>query len=406
MPEREGKILKDGDKYIIKYIKRFGRNKFKEKQVDVSEFDIRDEHEGKKCWVSFDKSGKVERIKVEGKDIPSKNKKKTIQKEKIRGSTQVGQTTDSESTEREYLAHNFIKKLSMTKIVPLDNIKLPSDVRNLPNLTIENFALHLYKFAQEEEGKFHFYKGGSLIVPANFSNIDFSALTNNYYSKRTEARFKNRFASFNLKTSWRLVVGLGGASVYETSMTLHHIYGFPYIPASAVKGVFRNWVISEIFDLNEKKALQDSVFRTIFGSPEEKSINVSSSKGWVIFFDAFPINEPKIDADVMNPHYSPYYSDTRGRTPPADYHNPIPVYFLTVKDTTFNFMIAVRKNISLTEDSILIEKYRKCSKNNTNNPNLLDVAECLLKSALKEHGIGEKTSVGYGYMTEQEEQKK
>src|SRR5690606_28759234 len=38
------------------------------------------------------------------------------------------------------------------------------------------------------------------------------------------------------KLDWRLAVGLGEISVYETSIKLHHIYGFPYIPASTFKG--------------------------------------------------------------------------------------------------------------------------------------------------------------------------
>lgn len=39
------------------------------------------------------------------------------------------------------------------------------------------------------------------------------------------------------KSNWRLIIGLGGMHPQETSMTLHHIYGIPYIPGSAVKGV-------------------------------------------------------------------------------------------------------------------------------------------------------------------------
>jgi len=32
-----------------------------------------------------------------------------------------------------------------------------------------------------------------------------------------------------LTADWRFNVGLGNESVYETSMTLHHVHGFPYI---------------------------------------------------------------------------------------------------------------------------------------------------------------------------------
>ena len=56
-----------------------------------------------------------------------------------------------------------------------------------------------------------------------------------------------------LKTASRLVVGLGAGHVLETSLTLHHIFGIPYIPASALKGVVRMvsfWKIAE--KLNKK----------------------------------------------------------------------------------------------------------------------------------------------------------
>ena len=37
---------------------------------------------------------------------------------------------------------------------------------------------------------------------------------------------------FDLKLQWRLIVGLGASHPQETSMTLHHIFGIPYIPGS------------------------------------------------------------------------------------------------------------------------------------------------------------------------------
>ncbi|MCM8809920.1 MAG: type III-B CRISPR module RAMP protein Cmr6, partial [Candidatus Omnitrophica bacterium] len=54
--------------------------------------------------------------------------------------------------------------------------------------------------------------------------------------------------SGQLQTKSRLIVGLGSSHALETSLTLHHIYGIPYIPASALKGVCRMvafWKIAE-----------------------------------------------------------------------------------------------------------------------------------------------------------------
>lgn len=46
----------------------------------------------------------------------------------------------------------------------------------------------------------------------------------------------------------------------------------------------------------------------------------------------------------MTPHYGPYYSDASGKTPPADYYNPMPIKFLTVEKTKFEFHLASKSN--------------------------------------------------------------
>jgi len=52
----------------------------------------------------------------------------------------------------------------------------------------------------------------------------------------------------------------------------------------------------------------------------------------------------------MNPHYSPYYTEGK---PPADYHNPIPIKFLTVaKETTFIFRVLIDKKKSDIEQEV------------------------------------------------------
>ncbi len=50
------------------------------------------------------------------------------------------------------------------------------------------------------------------------------------------------------KVVWRLIVGLGLPSPLETGITLHHLYGFPYLPGSAVKGVTRSWRLQQTAD--------------------------------------------------------------------------------------------------------------------------------------------------------------
>ncbi len=168
---------------------------------------------------------------------------------------------------------------------------------------------------------------------------------------------------FSATLSWRMVIGLGASHPQETSMTLHHIYGIPYIPGSAVKGVTRHWVILSKFDQDEKEAEKDEIFKNIFGTQKEA--------GKIIFFDAYPVGEIKLKLDIINPHYPDYYSEN---TPPADWQNPVPIKFLSVEKTKFSFYLAAKKEAH----------------------ELLNTAATWLKEALENYGIGAKTSLGYG----------
>ncbi|MGQ9702775.1 MAG: type III-B CRISPR module RAMP protein Cmr6 [bacterium] len=192
--------------------------------------------------------------------------------------------------------------------------------------------------------------------------------------------------------SWRMVIGLGASHPQETSMTLHHIYGIPYIPGSAVKGVTRHYIILKfaeeyskqhgIKDFNEAlrkvesaldngdKSLNIKIKDTPFADVVD-ILGTQSNVGKVIFFDAYPVDEIKLKLDVMTPHYGDYYSD-KGKTPPADWQNPNPIKFLTVEKTKFRFFLASKDN------------------------RLLDKEKEYLSQALQAHGIGAKTSLGYG----------
>jgi CRISPR-associated protein Cmr6 len=113
---------------------------------------------------------------------------------------------------------------------------------------------------------------------------------------------------------------------------------------------------------------QVNFLRDIFG--------VTGQAGKVIFFDAIPANPAnlKLELDVMNPHYALYY---QGAQPPADYHNPVPIFFLTIgPGSEFLFAIASQE------------------------ADLANKAGDWLKQALKEIGIGAKTVAGYGLWTE------
>ena len=197
----------------------------------------------------------------------------------------------------------------------------------------------------------------------------------------------NNLEKFEVTTSWRLIIGFGASHPQETSMTLHHIYGIPYIPGSAIKGVTRHWALLKFADNNRKdnEKFEDAIKRIARALENGNDLNIEVDKitfkdligifgtqkqqGKVIFFDAYPIGEIKLKIDIMNPHYPKYYSEGQA---PADWQSPVPIKFLTVEDTKFQFYL-VSKNEDLLEKSLY-----------------------LLKEALKYHGIGAKTALGYG----------
>ncbi len=271
--------------------------------------------------------------------------------------------------------------------------RCPTDTRELVEQyysQVDNFSLKLNHFAQFKGDKFKFFDDKKLLVKSVFNQKLVDAIQQRQEQLR-KALFPDKELYKELKFSpdWRLIVGLGNESVYETSITLHHIYGIPYIPASAIKGVTRNCAINsnpefevteqekeeKLFKDREEKAFKKSgTLCDIFGC-DENSYYKEAREGKVIFFDAFPINlsNESIQPDVMNVHYPDYYGKDQ---PPTDTQNPTPICFLTVQNTSFQFIIGIKKS----------------------QEGLLNKTTEWLKNALEQRGIGAKTAVGYGYL--------
>ncbi|NPA76804.1 MAG: type III-B CRISPR module RAMP protein Cmr6 [Candidatus Diapherotrites archaeon] len=171
--------------------------------------------------------------------------------------------------------------------------------------------------------------------------------------------------AFTASPAWRFVVGLGGAHVLETGMTLHRLYGIPIIPGSTLKGLARAYA-EEV----KGKGSDDPDIVAIFGKPP---LSTPLETGEIIFFDAIPVSRPKFKLDVMTPHFPQYY---QGNKPPADWQNPNPIYFLTVTNTIFLFAVAARRKEG--------KEYVKTALE-------------WLKEGLAELGVGAKTAAGYGY---------
>lgn len=194
-------------------------------------------------------------------------------------------------------------------------------------------------------------------------------------------------ASLVFKNDWHFVTGMGIAHPVENGMSWHPTLGTPYLTGAAVKGLVRAWV-EQWAGLTEEEV--EATCHKWFGSdnkaPEEQKLD--NKAGDFIFFDTVPIKPVKLACDIMTPHMGEWYSnggeissDTYAKTLPADWHNPNPIPFLVVKETSLQFCIAPRVESAKSE--------------------LKNVLEAL-KMALEHLGAGAKTAAGYGRFVEDE----
>ncbi len=242
-------------------------------------------------------------------------------------------------------------------------IYCPDDTQQLVNRNkISNFALRYQYFLENEPdsgGKVKFSIDSTVLGDSQGAIAPLIARQTNQLDYLIKSY--RHFCEF-YEVDWRMIIGLGGEHVQETNMTLDHVYGIPYIPGSAFKGVVRSWVIQEVFGNDENLALADRNFLSVFGSQK--------SSGNVQFLPAYPIDSVTFSLDIMNPHFSDYYT---GTDLPTDTQNPIPINFLTVGQTSFRFVILAKEQA------------------------LINTATDWVDKTLGDKGLGAKTAVGYGY---------
>lgn len=191
--------------------------------------------------------------------------------------------------------------------------------------------------------------------------------------------------------SERLIIGMGGDTPFGNIqlIKLHHLYGIPYIPASALKGSLRNCWITEKFSGDENAALQDVSFRRLFGAAAggigEIAVAVETDTDMedeeisrsLVFFDAFP-RYFKLGLDVQTPHFKTYYDG--GDQYPTDDDSPVPIFSMCLYESKFTVLIACR-NLQIW---------------NEEEENLSEMVEILFS----QYGIGAKTALGYGIRAE------
>lgn len=296
-------------------------------------------------------------------------------------------------------------------------------------MIFENFNLYINKNTQElvnvilhPINKKKFFEK---LIKENFKFKEGPERLRNFIKEEVDSLKSQNFIHIfggQLKTSSRLIVGLGSSHVLETSITLHHIYGIPYIPSSALKGVCRMvafWKIAENKNVinNEKELskIQNEFYGELSSDKEilkyQLLFGAQNFKGILLLLDAHPVIENNIeifDLDIMNVHYPGYYGDQTGKTPPGDWENPRPIFFLTLKEgIKFNFNILfdrfrVNSILKMEKEELKRLKIPLETKEIIGNwikddeQDLKDLIKNILMEALKNFGVGAKTRLGYG----------
>ncbi len=206
----------------------------------------------------------------------------------------------------------------------------------------------------------------------------------------------------------RLLVGHGNPSGADVGLTVHHTWGVPMIPGSALKGVLAHYA-DAVYGGQEppedsrrkwrgptigrdgRVALEDQpgeYYAALFGSPTVTGDDKAARAGLVTFHDALYVpgsikdrsvkDDTPFARDVLTVHQKPYYDnsgkpDKDGKEhPPTDWDDPNPVGFITVRPKA-RFLLTL-----------------------TGPNDWTALAMRLLREALTTWGAGGKTSAGYG----------
>lgn len=191
----------------------------------------------------------------------------------------------------------------------------------------------------------------------------------------------------DLATTSRLVVGLGSENVLETGLRLHHTYGVPIIPGSALKGLASHYCHDIWGQRNNDEAPAENLPFRRGGTHHTLLFGATDDSGAITFHDAWitptSLEEGALRLDVMTPHHPNWQTN---EALPTDFDSPRPVSYLSVAGT-----FAVQLSWS-GPTAVPLDQAEAWAT----------LAMTLLKEVLAEWGVGGKTSSGYGRLLPRE----
>lgn len=202
---------------------------------------------------------------------------------------------------------------------------------------------------------------------------------------------------FQMVTRSRVLVGHGDPAPTEIGIAVHHTWGVPIVPGSALKGLLAHYIhtcygpdkgnagqsqvedeeqrllwASAAYQQNRLVTPPGAHYTKVFGRSAVDSL--SARRGKVTIHDGLwiPSDEPIWNRDVLMPHHRSYYRQPDDNWP-NDHDEPNPVPFITV-NAGARFLMAIS-----CPDVRVRELVARC-----------------LEEALSSWGIGAKTAAGYG----------
>jgi CRISPR-associated protein Cmr6 len=274
----------------------------------------------------------------------------------------------------------------------LENLlKLEKDAASNPGLVLQRCLTEQKKNSEGgNDARSSLLKGAMLAADRGKACYEKAfAMREVYFSRIGSAQSPRRSVkTMRFETEGRLIIGLGGESPLETGLTLLSPYGVPVIPGSALKGLAAHYC-DQVWGPEEKQyragrfkkgkeieAVGD-FYKAMFGTTEDSG-HITFHDAWIRPESLKSANHLGLVEDVMTPHHGHYYSSEGAEGFPTDFDEPNPVTFLSVRG----------------KFEIVLE----CDDPSENGQAWLKIVGELLGKALKEWGIGGKTSSGYGRM--------
>ena len=233
------------------------------------------------------------------------------------------------------------------------------------------------------------------LAKVSWDSKDLSALRGRH-TRRFLGLFRGAFAERSVVTiaqlEGRLAINLADSLIQNAGISLDRLFGLPFIPGSAIKGVCRHTAFEELKSAAAEcqQPLFD-LFRAVFGTADSDFKNgelgsfqrllggrAENQKGAIAFLPAYPVNEARLVVDLTNVHYPDYYRS--GRPEDQSKERPQPNPFPAVEiGAQFAFCLVLN---GVDDD-----------------PSLLATATRWLETALTVGGLGAKTASGYGWFS-------